>query len=1052
MKVKKFTASRITLSLALRHLFTCLLAILLVAEARSQVWQDLHINNYTSKNGMPQNSVKSMLMDKNRFLWMATEAGLVRYDGYDFDVYNPSNTSGFSNERLSSIKTLVNGDILVEDVDGNIVSIKNNELKSVHKIQKPRLSGYWMRGGFPDVKFVINADMQNIQGIKSNFDNIYNWYHVIPADTDMFIITGSNEAKLYSTKKGQIIENINTNGFAFTSSFKLDGFIYIIDSIGNYRIFNESKKSFTNPKTIELNRRKIKHEKLIWNFEMNQCFLILENELYRFENNSLGELELIPITNQIPLNCLVSEIIYDKKSKSYFVGTTTKGLYVFRKKSIKAVLSTNTEDVHSNCFYSQVPLDGNRIYAGNGLEIQDGIAFVSEHDLGVGQGEFYFSTKYKDKIYYSIAGILRYYDLKTKSKKVLSHSQRGYFSTYISGDSIYIASTLGIHYIKDDSLYLLAKTGLTGFDQRITTIIQGPQNKLWMASCAGLITYDTKTKEIAFVPEMKDKCVRSIEKIEDLYLFGTYGQGYLVYYNGKFTQFPYDPQGKVEKTHSFHLDKNGLVWMSTNTGLLNTPLEDIKIHLKDSTSIPYYYYYDNQDGILNTEFNGGCQPNHVDLADGHISYPTMEGLVMLIPEQATRDIPNESIFIDEIQINGELSLDKTKIHLLSKSDEVVIHISSPYWGNMKNLQLEYRIKGIQENWKPTEGGGRWIDFANFPHGKYLLEIRNMVSADPDKAIALKIPIEIEPEFYESWGFLVGGIFSGLIVLFGLFKLNSARIIRQNEILEDQVSERTYELETSNQSLNVAVKNLQDKEYKLRESIRIKDKLISIISHDIITPIKFLSIVSNVSSRNSENKTVDPKESEENMKYIGAAAEKIYNNAANILNWIKLQNELIRIAPENIGLYDFVDEVIAPLDSVIDKDSIQMINDVSEEEIIFSDPNILKIILQNILSNAVKYTKTGTIRVMSKTDESGGITITVKDTGMGMPEKIMDKISTIKKQTLKGEFDADDPDTGNQLGYFIIFDFARLIDGDVEIESELGKGTIVKLTLPPPARN
>jgi signal transduction histidine kinase len=272
------------------------------------------------------------------------------------------------------------------------------------------------------------------------------------------------------------------------------------------------------------------------------------------------------------------------------------------------------------------------------------------------------------------------------------------------------------------------------------------------------------------------------------------------------------------------------------------------------------------------------------------------------------------------------------------------------------------------------------------------------------------------------------------------------------VLEEQVLVRTHELQSTNQSLNSAVKNLQDKEYKLRESIRIKDKLISIISHDIITPIKFLSIVSNVSSKTSESRTVDPKESEENMKYIGAAAEKIYNNAANILNWIKLQNELIRIEPENIGLYDFVDEVIAPLESVIDKDAIQMINDVPEEEIIFADPNILKIILQNILSNAVKYTKSGTIRVLAEQDERGHTTITVTDTGMGMPVKIIDKINTIKKQTVKGEFDADDPDTGNQLGYFIIFDFARLIHGDVEIQSELGKGTVVKLMLPPPANS
>lgn len=592
---------------------------------------------------------------------------------------------------------------------------------------------------------------------------------------------------------------------------------------------------------------------------------------------------------------------------------------------------------------------------------------------------------------------------------------------------------------------------MSGFDQRITSIIETREGNLWLAHCNGILSYNPKTKKISSVPEMEGKCVRIIEPIKNLYMIGTYGSGYFFYADGKFYQPPIDQQEKLSKTHNFHLDNNELLWMATNTGLVNTPFKDIIAYINDTTTSPYYYHYEIEDGIINTEFNGGCTPTHIRLRNGYLSYPTMEGLVWFKPELAVRDLPDENIFLDEVLINNLKYEYNGVIQIGGREDEVVIHFSSPYWGTANNIQLEYRILGFTNKWKTTEGGGRWIDFANLPHGEYTLEIRNMVSSNEKDAAYLKIPMKVMPEFYETWGFLVGGIFSGIIVLFGLFKLNSARIIRQNKDLEDQVAERTIELQSTNLSLNSAIKNLQDKEYKLKESIRIKDKLISIISHDIITPIKFLSIVSNVSNKIGEGRTVDQKESEENMKYIGAAAEKIYNNAANILNWIKLQNELIRIEPENIGLYDFVDDVISPLDAVIDRDSIQMINDVSEEEIIFADPNILKIVLQNILSNSVKYTKSGTIRVESAQDNKGFTVIRVTDTGMGMPQKIIDKIGTIKKQTVKGEFDADDPDTGNQLGYFIIFDFARLLDGDVDIRSELGKGTVVTLTLHPSPR-
>ena len=60
----------------------------------AQVNEEFHVTHYTSRNGLPQNSVKSMFMDKNRFLWMTTEGGLVRFDGFDFDIYNTSNIKG----------------------------------------------------------------------------------------------------------------------------------------------------------------------------------------------------------------------------------------------------------------------------------------------------------------------------------------------------------------------------------------------------------------------------------------------------------------------------------------------------------------------------------------------------------------------------------------------------------------------------------------------------------------------------------------------------------------------------------------------------------------------------------------------------------------------------------------------------------------------------------------------------------------------------------------------------------------------------------------------
>lgn len=1016
-----------------------------------QAFDEFHLSHYTSKNGLPQNSIRSMVLDKDRFLWMATESGLVRFDGYDFDLYNASTTKGLTNERMASIKSLVTGELISDDVDGNIVEIKTDGIKSIHRVQKSRGSGYWMRGGFPNLSFVVNADLEKISGIKTNFNNTEEWYHVLPIDNERFLISMGSDIGLYSNKESRITQYLNPEGFTIVSSFKLNNDIYILDANGACMVLNPESLQFKKAILTGFSKQKVLLDKVIWNYEQDQTFLINGKELYRIEKKN-KILHLTLVLNQLPENCLITEVIFDQKSESYFVGTTTKGLFIFRKKSIRTLLAENPTTINTNCFYSQIELDSHRVITNRNWEFNQMGSKLSSHELQFGSAQFDFSLKINNSVYFVLGGNLLKYDLITKQKTQISAEKRTYFASYQDDDTIYFTSSSGIHGLIDDSLFLLSRTKLSGFNKKITSIVKGPDGLLWMANCNGILTYNISNRTVGEIPEMTGLCVRIIEKISDIYFIGTYGQGYYAFYQGKFRKLPLDKLEKLKKTHSFLLDGNGLIWMSTNTGLLNTPIKEIMAFLSDSTKLPYFYYYDTEDGILNTEFNGGCHPTYIRLKNGFVSYPTMEGLVWLKPEEALRDLPDERIFIDEIQINGEKLAFQGNLEISSYSDEVILHFSSPYWGHPDNLQLEYRIKGFNDKWRQTEGGGRWIDFAHLPHGEYSLEIRNMISSNESQALTLKIPIIIQPEFYETTAFMFGGLLSGILILFGLFHLNSARIVRQNRLLEEQVVERTSDLQKTNDTLNVAINNLQEKEYKLRESIRIKDKLISIISHDIITPIKFLSIVSKMTGKNDNIKPMDPKETMDNMRYIGAAAEKIYNNAANILNWIKLQNELIKIEPENIGLYDFVDEVISPLEDVIDKDAIQMVNKVGEEDIIIADPNILKIVLQNILSNAVKYTKEGSITVYSFIEDNGSTRIVVEDTGMGIPEKIIEKIKTIKKHTVTGEFDADDPDTGNQLGYFIVFDFARLINATVDIESEVGKGTKVSIVLPPPAQS
>ena len=109
--------------------FTLLFCLLYCLSANAQQEKDYHIQQFTTDNGLPSNGVKSMQWDEaNGFLWIATEAGMSRYNGLDFTNYTKENTPGLSHERMAFVVKNNTGTIIAADVSGNLVRVNANSL------------------------------------------------------------------------------------------------------------------------------------------------------------------------------------------------------------------------------------------------------------------------------------------------------------------------------------------------------------------------------------------------------------------------------------------------------------------------------------------------------------------------------------------------------------------------------------------------------------------------------------------------------------------------------------------------------------------------------------------------------------------------------------------------------------------------------------------------------------------------------------------------------------------------------------------------------------
>jgi signal transduction histidine kinase len=183
---------------------------------------------------------------------------------------------------------------------------------------------------------------------------------------------------------------------------------------------------------------------------------------------------------------------------------------------------------------------------------------------------------------------------------------------------------------------------------------------------------------------------------------------------------------------------------------------------------------------------------------------------------------------------------------------------------------------------------------------------------------------------------------------------------------------------------------------------------------------------------------------ETIEEITNTAQELQLLSTNIMNWMKYQNENRKQIKESFNLFEASSQVTGILKSIARQKNITIENNISADLVIWQYYEPLKILLYNLLSNAINFSTTGTISI-DALQENEKITLTVADQGTGMtPDQI--------KNILSDDFIISsvniDNRKGNGLGYLIIKDLLKMIDGTIAIESKKGEGTLVSVTFSP----
>lgn len=1005
----------------------CLLGFAIVSLAQSGIQENARhftVEHYTNDNGLPQNSVGSIAQDTKGFVWVATQDGLARFDGHRFYTFDRSNL-GVASNRFAFMQPS-----LIADQDGAPKKLRavsrnkviyailpNSDAVRVENGTVVRDSVYYfdkIKSMYPPLKDDMGGTIL-ASGLPNYYSNLIEpERYIIPSGygDDNYYLAGKGSISYFENgKKRYSIPFLRKTVWKL---FMIGRQLFCLDYNGRMICMAKEKQSFKaitgdilfDP-LFNSSRRNLK---VYWNICSDQAFVFLNGNFYTLDYQQ-GKFVtgLIFSGFDIPAKS-IETVHYDKASRKIFLGSLTQGLFVLTLQSFQTLTIPGSE--MENVFYGQLPFGKSAVLTPGGdiigLDPLTGKTFHTTSPAVLDANKKDKRTMLRDKD--SLIWIKQGYDILKFNKVV----DRLLGSWQMKGEEIRVMypGKTGMIWLglTNRGLYGLNSTDTNGKpelfakDLTVNYLESSGSNHLLIGTSKGLYCMELSSRKLCMVKGTEGLTIKSIYAASpsEVWITALDAGLMLLRDNRWLVRFPLDRQKFLASSHCVVDDGQGFLWIPTNKGLFQLSSKDLRrfareriadaggptIDAADGSGL-FYMYYASDQGFNTNEFNGSCQPCGVSLPDGHISLPSLNGLVWFRPGRVNMNVPAGKLLVNQYQLEGKLhNLRGDTLRLPLDPQQLHMQIATPYFGNSANLIISYALTEntlvhTKTSWLPVNNQEMAIHLGNLTSGTYQLRIRKLNGFGLNNYEQKVITIIIPPHWYEIFWFKT----LCLIVLIGVGFLYSRLKVRflerANLRLETLVGERTGELQ-------YMMEALRRSEKELSRQMHIQSRLVAAISHDVRTPLKF---VLSVSKR--IKKLLDQQDYTALIRLNDNVEETVsgtYNLLGNLTDYMKTRIYDQQIETEQVNLSKLVSEKILLFRTVIQENNNSVYNEIPADLTVISNGRLLAILIHNLLDNANKYCFNKQIRIFTGT-VGRSLHLIIADTGPGMPETIVTWLNT-----------------------------------------------------------
>lgn len=1038
----------------------------LAANAQALQYQRAEVIN--SKQGLSNTKVNDIVQDDRGYLWIATDDGLNRFDGYSFDIYRK--------------------------IDKEPTSLFNSYVTELFFDSHNRL---WI-GTIWGLQYYCDKREQFVKPDLGLADSIfygsYNWITEDSRGNLWFSIHNKGVVR-YAMESGKstFFESKESGGELGSSAVRQivedrEGDIWFTSFDNGLTRYSPSSETFSyyNRTNSKLPTNAI--SRILPFEEQTMIVATLEKGVLIF-NPTTGEVK----ETQLKASSFSMIELHDG---SILIGTEGEGLYVADRRTGEiaphTALSELDRDVVTSKMHCLYEDENNNIWVGmyNG-----GVATLRREPEGFYKFGRDYSSKNSlsydlvldileegDNIWFATdGGGLNRYNTKTGRYSQYKHNPNDptslpddavvaifkdskgtiWLGTYIGGFARLDKQTgsftsyqysgkesgLAGNYVKcfaedsEGNLWLgLDGNGVSKFSPKsetftnyfasshqglisdnVISIYLQDDKRLWVGTYTGISRFDIETGE--FVSYRGESSVRDIsvfsiiEDEESNLWFGTSSGLFL--YNDQEDSFE-----AVELSSALqNVVVNGVVpyggelWMSTNDGIM---------------------CYSPKEGAIKAMINNGDLggmnfiKSSYHLSDSRIFFGGSGGCYAFYPDSIEIDRYTPKVYITGLRVfNDPVKVGKEyggreilpeatyytkRVELRYSENTFTIHFSTPTAKFPESYIYRCKLEGVDQQWLlflPTQQS---VTYANLPPGEYTFKVSasNISSEVSDELSSLQIVVL--PPWWLTWWAKLGYVVLGVVVLSAILLVVYVRIRDRNRLYVEQLKAKKQE------ELNLN-----------------KIQFFTNVSHEFRTPLTLIiSPLSELASKEREPQRA------EMLQMMLRNANRLLRLINQILDLRKADNSQMRVEVQPIELWLFADSFLGLLRGVAEKRNITLelvCGERDKELVVWYDADLLEKCLYNLLFNALKYTPDGgRVALVIEQGREGEIELTVEDNGVGIsPEEL----PFLFDRFYQGEFSKK---TGTGVGLHLVKTIVELHGGEIEVESGLDEGSRFTITI------